>query len=109
MENFDKEKMANDIKESILKHRQSVNKANKIINIMWGVAFGFIAAAMFAGVLHDYISGFMFILWTFNGYLKGKEAERDKQIDLVEQKLLSALEDVQNGKVEIIINDEEKY
>ena len=108
MENFDEEKMANDIKESILKQRRSANKTNKIWNIVWGVSFGFIAAAIFAGVLHNYTSGFIFVLWTFNGYLKGKEAERDKQIDLAEQKLLSALEDVQNGKAEIIITDEEK-
>ncbi len=108
MENFDKEKMANDIKESILKQRRSVNKTNMILNILWGVSFGFVAAAMFAGLLHDYISVFMLVLWTFNGYLKGKSAERDKQIDLAEQKLLSVLEDVQNGKAEIIITDEEK-
>lgn len=109
MENFDKEKMVNDIKESILKQRRSVNKTNKILNILWGVSFGVIAAAMFAGIFHNYISGFMFVLWTFNGYLKGKKAEKDKQIDLAEQKLLSALEDAQNGKAEIIITDEEKY
>lgn len=108
MEDFDKEKMANDIKESILKQRRSVNKANMILNILWGVSFGFVAAAMFAGVLHDYISVFMLVLWTFNGYLKGKAAERDKQIDLAEQKLLSALEDVQNGKTEIIIEEEKQ-
>lgn len=108
MENFDKEKMADDIKEMILKHRRSANKMNKIINILWGVSFGVVAAAIFAGVFHNYMSGFMFVLWTFNGYLKGKDAEKDKQIDLAEQKLLSVLEDVQNGKAEIIITDEEK-
>lgn len=108
MENFDKEKMANDIKEMILKHRRSANKSNKIWNIVWGVSFGVVAAAIFAGVFPDYISVFMFVLWTYNGYLKGKEAERDKQLDLAEQKLLSVLEDVQNGKAEIIITDDEK-
>ena len=35
MENFDKEKMADDIKEMILKHRRSVNKSNKIWNIVF--------------------------------------------------------------------------
>lgn len=109
MEDFDKEKMANDIKESILKQRRYVNKQNKIFNILWGVTFGVVAATIFANVLPDYTFGFMFVLWTYNGYLKGKEVERDKQIDLAEQKLLSALEDVQNGKGEIIITDEEKY
>ncbi len=108
MENFDKEKMANDIKEIILKQRRSVNKSNKICNIVWGVTFGLVAAVIFAGVLPDYTDGFMFVLWTFNGYLKGKEVERDKQIDLAEQKLLSALEDVQNGKGEIIITESEE-
>lgn len=106
MEDFDKEKMANDLKEIILKNRRSANKSNKIFNIVWGVSFGFVAAAMFVGLLPDYVSGFMLVLWTFNGYLKGKEAERSKLIDLAEQKMLSTLEDVQNGKAEIIIEEE---
>ena len=108
MENFDKEKMVNDIKESILKHRKSANKMDKTLNIIWGVSYGFIAACMFAGVLHRYACGFLFVLWTINSYQKGKLAEKDRQIDLAEQKLLSALDDVQNGKAEIIISEREE-
>lgn len=108
MENFDNDKMVNDIKESILKHRKTANKIDKIINIIWGVSFGIIAACMFAGVLHRYACGFLFVLWTISGYQKGKIAEQDKQIDLAEQKLLSVLEDVQNGKAEIIITEREE-
>ena len=99
MENQDK--IVKDIKDSIMKSRREHGKWETAINIFFGVTFGIVLACVFVG-MNKYVCGLQLILWTFNGYLKGKRDERDKQREHAEKTILSCLEDIENGKAEII-------
>ena len=55
--------------------------SDMIGNIVWGICFGIVAACMFNKMYDNITAGVMFILWVFNGYMKGRSDGQRKMLE----------------------------